>query len=189
MWPVSGRKAVRAALQRRRVRRSRAKSQLVWVCATVRPGALACATPASAAQALALTGAVAPGEGPPGALLFELTDLHKAGPFTLRAEWNETRPGLPAAKLRTDPINITVCAGACAHVDTKVANESMATLAAGNGAAAAGRLVLRKLRVQLLDEFDNKARCAGAEAKVRDARLCVRERSVAAPSVPVGLAC
>jgi hypothetical protein len=115
------------------------------------------------------------GDGPVGALSFHATALHKAGPYTIAAEWREARPGLPACTLRSEPVSVPVCAGPAVEADVSVSNESLATLAACNGADAAGRVVLKQLQVQLLDEHGNAARCEGADCRVR---CCLPGRSV-----------
>lgn len=46
-------------------------------------------------------------------------------------------------------------------------NECFSTLSINNGADDSGRLALRELQLQVIDEFGNPAACATGEAQVR----------------------
>ena len=48
-----------------------------------------------------------------------------------------------------------------------VGNDSLSSLAAGNGSSESERQVLKQLRVQLLDRFDNAAPHSSCQARVR----------------------
>ena len=69
-------------------------------------------------------------------------------------------------------------------IQVGVSNESLATLAMGNGRDVAARLALSDLRVQLLDVHGNAARSEGGEAQVRYSAL---QRCLFDPtSIPYG---
>jgi hypothetical protein len=52
--------------------------------------------------------------------IFEATALEAAGPHTVFAEWQEIRPGLPLATLKSPACSIAVIAGPPAQVEVSI---------------------------------------------------------------------
>eukprot|EP00892_Ulva_mutabilis_P012666 jgi/Ulvmu1/9772/UM056_0012.1 len=110
-----------------------------------------------------------------GVFSFSTGALTTAGAYTIVAEWSEHRMGVPLANARSPATSVPVTAGPPADARISLSNESLATLAVGNGQAAGDRVALRQLVVQLLDEHGNcSGHVPGAQVRVV---LCWQEGS------------